>query len=258
MRIAKSLIGSLALGLTLALGAAACGGGVGSATPTPSSTASLTSSTGQTPSPFTKVAATATLTAPMPSPETPSQSGELLDPGSAPPPQVPTPADIIDGGIIQDGPFIFYLWLFRDPQFNPHPDIPSLYSDLDGIAAYLSWIYQGADPEGPVYFSWGTLPELHQFGMDTMLSPGEGGGGGLGIHLPGGTFSPGKSMLGDRIKVGIKLGTPHGEYGAMVVFTLQTGTAGFEPGDITVELLPSAVGLTPTAGPSSATAQINP
>jgi len=65
-------------------------------------------------------------------------------------------------------------------------------------------------------------------------------------------------MLGDRIKVGIKLGTPHGEYGAMVVFTLQTGTAGFEPGDITVELLPSAVGLTPTAGPSSATAQINP
>jgi len=112
MRIAKSLIGSLALGLTLALGAAACGGGVGSATPTPSSTASLTSSTGQTPSPFTKVAATATLTAPMPSPETPPQSGELLDPGSAPPPQVPTPADIIDGGIIQDGPFIFYLWLF--------------------------------------------------------------------------------------------------------------------------------------------------
>lgn len=208
------------------------------ATPTPSSP---TPPASQTPLPVESVTPTATLAATAPSGGTAPEGGKLLDPDTAPTPVVPMPADIIDGGVIQDGPFIFYLWLFRDPMFNPNPDISSLYSELDGIAVYISWVYQGNDLEGPVNISWGTLPFLHQFGMDAALSAVAWGGGAIGIRLPGGALKPGESLPSDPVQVGMKLETPQKGYEAMISFRLQEGAAGFEPGDIAVELLPPKI-----------------
>lgn len=228
------------IGLVLLLSLAACGGQV-RLTPPPVTATRPNPAVSPTSSPTPAVTAT------LPSASTVPPSGGLLEPGSAPIPPQPTPADIVGGGIIQNGPFIFYLWLFRDPMFNPQPDITSLYSDLDGFGIYMSWVYQGVDLEGPVHVSWGTLPQLREFDVYPTLTHGQGGGGEGGIGLPGGRFSfiPGESKAGDRVQVGMKVDTPQGEYGAVLTFTLQQGARGFEPTDIMLELLPPGTAPTP-------------
>lgn len=232
------------VGFLIVFFTAACGGQP-SVTPTSSLAPSATPQAASTPLPEKTPTAIATATATPPGVATVAGGVQLLEPQDAPVPQVPTPADIINGGIIRDGPFIFYLYLFRDPMFSPSPDIPSLYSDLDGMAAYMSWVYQGADLETPAHFSWGTWPDLHVFATENALSNRQGGGGELGIHLPGGQLSPGQSKAGDRIQVGIKVQTSQGEYGAVLSFSLQEGPGGFVPGDVTVEALPSGSVSTP-------------
>ncbi len=160
------------------------------------------------------------------------------------PPQ-PTPMNIIGGGTIQNGPFTFFLWLFRDPTMNQHPDITSLYSDLNGFGIYKCWVYQGPDLSGPVHFYWGTVPQLNEVMEYPALTDGQGDGGSGGILLPGGFFMPGRSKPGDEVQVAMKVVTPQREYGAVLAFTLQHGANGFEPTNIKVTLLPPGIVLTP-------------
>ncbi len=158
------------------------------------------------------------------------------------PPQ-PTPQDSLGGGTAFDGHFVFDLRLFRDPAFNQHPVATSLYSDMEGIGAWMYWSYTGADAIGPVETYWGTLPQLDQLlqGTYDSIQLGSSGGRTGGVMLPGGFFVPGESKPGDRIQVALKVVTPEGEYGAVLVFTLKQGTNGFEPTHISVDVLKSAI-----------------
>ncbi len=156
----------------------------------------------------------------------------------------PTPEDVLGGGTVFDGPFIFELRLFRDPSLNRHPVAASLYSDLDGFGAWMYWFYNGADPIGPVETHWGTLSPDGQFVLDQLLQAsypliqtGTSGGREGGVLLPGGFFTPGQSAVGDRIHVALKVTTPAGDYGAVLVFSLEQGLNGFEPAGISVDKL---------------------
>ncbi len=129
---------------------------------------------GRLPSPMPP---TITVPAPMVTAITPAPTNEVPDARARPIPPQPTPADLIGGDVVQDGPFTFFLWLFRDPRMNQQPAIPSFYSDLDGIGIYKSWVYQGPDVSGPVRLDWGTLPQLHPFMEYSSLTNGEGDSG---------------------------------------------------------------------------------
>jgi hypothetical protein len=184
---------------------------------------------------------------------TPSPQASLPDPSSTEirPPvpgtpitvsHQPTPEQPLGGGTIQDGPFVFDLRLFRNPSFSKQPVASSLYSDLEGIGAYMYWSYQGSDAIGSVETYWGTLPFLDQLQSETYTSISFGSRGGRtgGVLLPGGSGSslPGESKTGDRIQVALKVYTPNGDFGAVLHFTLNQGANGFEPTDISVDVLP--------------------
>jgi hypothetical protein len=166
--------------------------------------------------------------------ETPNTSVPLL-------PLQPTPQNIIGGGRVQEGLFIFDLNLFREADLNQLPVATSLYSDMNGIGAYMYWIYQRVDLIGPVETYWGTLPHFDQLHQETYSSITHGSSGGRtgGILLPGGFFLSGASKVGDLIQIGLKVHTPNGDNGAVLDFTLAQGSKGFEPVDISVKLLPS-------------------
>jgi len=161
------------------------------------------------------------------------------------PPQ-PTPQEVLGGGTVSDGPFIFDLRLFRDPNLNRHPVATSLYSDMEGTGAWMYWFYGGADAIGPVETYWGTLPQLDQLLQETYASVqlGDSGGRTGGVLLPGGIFLPGESTPGDPVQVALKVVTPDGEYGAVLGFTLKEGVNGFEPANVSVDVL-KPVTLTP-------------
>lgn len=217
------------IGLALLLSLAACGEQVG-----------------LTPTPPTITLPTPALTAVSPSPSAviPSPTGDIPNPRTLPIPPQPTPENVIGGSTVQDGPFTFFLWLFRDPRMNLHPVATSLYSDLDGVGIYQCWVYQGPDLNGPAQVYWGTLPQLDLIIEYPSLTGGQGDGRLGGVMLPGGFFMPGRSNPGDQVQVAMKVVTPQGEYGAVLAFTLQQGANGFEPTDITVEILP--LGFPPT------------
>jgi len=170
------------------------------------------------------------------------------------PPQ-PTPGDTLGGGIVSDGHFVFDLRLFRDASLSQHPVATSLYSDLEGIGAWMYWFYTGADTIGPVETYWGTVPQLDQLLQETYESIrlGSSGGRSGGVLLPGGAFVPGESKPGDRVQVALKIVTPRGEFGGLLVFTLQQSANRFEPSDISVDILRSLVS-DPSAGLTGPTA----
>ncbi len=160
----------------------------------------------------------------------------------------PTPAHVIGGGTLKNGPFTFDLRLFREADLNQQPVASSLYSDMNGIGEYMVWTYQGDDPIGPVETYWGTLPHLDQLHQETFSSISRGSRAGRtgGILLPGGFFLPGKSNPGDHVQLALKVHTPNGEFGAVLHFTLSQGVNGFEPSDISVTtLLSKANNATP-------------
>jgi hypothetical protein len=196
------------------------------------------------------LAACTTLASPIPSSPTisvaqPTMSLEFIPTETSTPPVViapsePTPEKVIGGGTIQDGSFIFDLRLLRDPTFSQQPVAASVYSDLNGVGAYLYWVYQGPEAIGPVQTYWGTLPHFDQLIQATYTSINQRSSGGRtgGVLLPGGSFLPGESKVGDQIQVALKVQTPIGEYGAVLHFTLNQDANGFEPIDISVGVLP--------------------
>jgi hypothetical protein len=170
----------------------------------------------------------------------PIETGTSVPEASITVPDQPTPEEPLGGGTIQDGPFLFDLRLFRDPTLSQQPITTSLYSDLNGVGTYMYWFYQGPDVIGPVETYFGTLPSLDQLSQASYpsISLDSSGGRTGGIVIPGGFFLSGESKVGDRIRLALKVVTPKGKYGAVLGFTLKQGANGFEPTDISIDVLP--------------------
>jgi hypothetical protein len=153
----------------------------------------------------------------------------------------PTPANAIGGGTVEDGPFSFDLRIIQDPSLRREPVAPSLYSDLEGFGSYMYWSYTGSEVIGPVTTYWGTEPQVDQLLQAThaLVQIGSSGGRTGGILLPGGSMMPGQSRAGDRERLVLKVTTPGGDYGAVLLFTLKQGADGFEPADISVQVMGS-------------------
>ncbi len=152
-------------------------------------------------------------------------------------PPEPTPSERLNGGLVQNGPFTFFLWIYQDPSLTQNPATTSLYSDLNGYGAYLFWVYQGPDLPGPIVEWFGTELNLQELNTYSGLKTNDQGGRSGGILLPGGFFAPGKSNPDDRVKLVIKLVASDRIYGAYLTFTLQNGPKGWQPEGIGVPMV---------------------
>jgi len=152
-------------------------------------------------------------------------------------PNIPAPEHSLGGGIVQDGPFIFDLHLYRNPVFSANPVTPSLYSDLEGIGIYAVWEYQGPDLAGPVTTYWGIDPAISALlSQEKYLQEGVKQGDSDGRN--GGLILPQGSQVGDVISVILKVDTTHGTYGTVLIFTLEENAdQEFVPTDISVQTL---------------------
>lgn len=234
MNIQKAVL----VAFLFAAGVSACS--AGASRPAPSPTLSVSSPPLATP--------TVTLVASPPIPETPAAPLPPT-PEPAPTPEhirpsllmpTPEPGQILGGGIVKDGPFRFLLWVIRDPTFGHHPVAPSLYSDIEGRAIYMGWIYEGEKSlPGPLFEYWGLpWPRPNFFPSEyPRVEPGWGGGRIGGIHFSP-DLLPGSPPPDGPIKVGFFLITPEGRYGACIQFALTADSKDIDPSTITLGPLP--------------------
>jgi hypothetical protein len=121
-------------------------------------------------------------------------------------------------GDVASGPFTLRIALYADPAIKSREeaDHPSRASDVPGVGWRSTWTYHGPDT-GPVSETWGLLTELGQDvppSYDAIVDGQQGGRGGGGIVLPS------DAKPGDRVGLGIRLGTAEGVYGAALFFTI--------------------------------------
>lgn len=167
---------------------------------------------------------------------------------------MPTPElqQIVGGGIVEDGPFSFRLWIIKDSQFGHNPVTSSLYSDVEGRAVYMGWVYKGVEAlSGPIFEYWGLpLPRWDALPSEyARAEPGWGGGRIVGIHFSP-DFLPASSPPEGPIKVGFLLITPDGPYGACIQFTLTTDLKDVDPATIALGRLPCEESASLPAYPS--------
>lgn len=156
-----------------------------------------------------------------------------------PTPFGPTPESPIGGGVVKSGPFVIHMWLVRNPLFGRNPSIPSLYSDMEGIALYSAWVYVGDQPIGPVEIWDERGAPLDSPGQTPLSVKWNSIRYGDSEIREGGIFLYKNSRAGDRLQAKLVIHTPNGDYGALLHFTLAEAPGGFEPVDISVEPLPA-------------------
>jgi hypothetical protein len=122
----------------------------------------------------------------------------------------------IGGGQIRSGPFSFCVLLYADAALQPHADHPSRMTDIPGVGWTGLWVYRGKALSGNITESWGFAPGgIKPTAGHYRLEPGNWGGRfGGGVPLPEG------SRPGDQVRLGIRIATPDGTYGANITFTL--------------------------------------
>lgn len=139
-------------------------------------------------------------------------------------------------GFVQDGPFVFYLGLYEDPELGAGlGGGASKMSDLLGIGAIASWRYNGPDitsPDGEVVATelYGAPTNMRGLISYRSLASGRQDG-----RLGGGILLPDGATSGDDVTLAIRVDIPGGSYGASLTFTLVETAVGLEPSDIRVQ-----------------------
>lgn len=149
-------------------------------------------------------------------------------------PYRPYDVSFIQGGAVEDGDFLFDLWLYCYPPSQPSPaDQPNV---IEGLGVYGGWYYGGPKVEGRTQDYWG-------FG--SYVSPASGVIGPLYKAKSGyrGGIAMSQEEIIEYVKNGIpfqfqgRIETPVGVYGAILQFKLEPTLEGHIPAEVTVEPL---------------------
>ena len=65
------------------------------------------------------------------------------------------PSELIGGGYLQSGDFIFEIWLGCDSLFGPNAEYTNQYSDIPGLGLHLVLSYRGGTEAGEIVEAWG-------------------------------------------------------------------------------------------------------
>lgn len=154
------------------------------------------------------------------------------------------PTQLIDGGHVQSGDFIFEIWLGCDSLFGPDAELGNHHSDIPGLGVHLVLSYQGATEKGQIVDSWGVggkgVPPLIEGsgssssgviapGIATQLT---------GIRIPPQLFPSLTNPEGIPLEFVYQARNPEGEWtGAALSFTLINKPEGFYLTDINIQPL---------------------
>ena len=147
-------------------------------------------------------------------------------------PYRPYGVSFIQGKTVEDGDFLFDLWLYCDPNLKSG----TADSAIAGLGVYAGYYYAGPRVDGFTEDYWGFEPDV---------SSANGSWGPL--FKRSASYRPGVSLSEEdatnRIKNGIpfrfmvRLESPVGVYGAVLQFTAESTSAGIVPTAVSVEPL---------------------
>jgi hypothetical protein len=99
-------------------------------------------------------------------------------------PQIPTPeafnqgldlsgdmSKSLGGGVVQSKDFTFELLLYCDNSFGPFSMEPYFNSDIDHLAVFINWRYDGTIENSPSHIVQGIESHLHGYAFDNKKRP---------------------------------------------------------------------------------------
>jgi hypothetical protein len=171
-------------------------------------------------------------------------SSESCAVANEPLPQIPTPetpyagVDVrgllnkpLGGGVAQNGEFTIEFVLYCDDSFGSSSMEPYFASDINHLAVFVNWRYDGIVENAPTYIIQGVEPNLHGYALSTQ-EPALNGGFGIssGLFGPFPDFSN-KTML-RFVYIAF---FPSGEFsGAVLSFDLQQVSDGLQASNVFV------------------------
>jgi hypothetical protein len=188
------------------------------------------------------------LVLPTPTPSLPAIAPQACKPTSpikpllGYPPEHPT--QLINGGFVQSGDFIFEILLGCDSLFGPNAEEGNLYSDIPGLGAHLVLSYRGKDEKGQVVDTWGVGGE----GVPPMMEGTGSSSSGIiapgiatqltGIRIPPELMPSLSRPEGTPLEFVYQARNPEGEWtGAALTFTLVNKPNGFYVTDTNIQSL---------------------
>lgn len=148
------------------------------------------------------------------------------------PPEHPT--QLINGGFVQSGDFIFEILLGCDSLFSPNAEEGNLYSDIPGLGAHLVLSYRGKAEKGQIVDIWGiggagVPPLMEGTGSSSsgIIAPGIATKL-TGIRIPPELMPSLSRPEGTPLEIVYQARNPEGEWtGAALTFTLVNKPDGF-------------------------------
>ena len=175
-------------------------------------------------------------------------SAESCAVANEPLPQIPTPetpyagVDVrgllnkpLGGGVAQNGEFTIEFVLHCDDSFGPSSMEPYFASDINHLAVFVNWRYDGIVENAPTYIIQGVEPNLHGY---ALLNREQALNGGFGISS--GLFGPFPDFTNKTTLRFVYIALlPSGDFsGAVLSFDLQQVSDGLQASNIFVTSLP--------------------
>ncbi len=160
------------------------------------------------------------------------------EPGISPEglPYRPYNVSFIQGGTVEDGDFLFDLWVSCYPMLESNSKAPTpepLLTIVKGLGVYGGWYYGGPKVEGLTQDYWGMEPDvLRVSGVDGPLSEAS-------TSYYSGINMTREELVefvesGEPFRFQIRIESPVGVHGAVLEFNLEPSLEGYIPMNITV------------------------
>ena len=144
----------------------------------------------------------------------------------------------LGGGVTQNGEFTIELVLHCDDSFGTASMEPYFASDINHLAVFINWRYDGRIENAPTYIIQGIEPNLHGYALSNQ-EPALNGGFGIsrGLFKPFPDFSSKTTLRFVYIAL-----FPSGDFsGAVLSFDLQQVSDGLQPSNVSVASLSNSM-----------------
>ena len=140
----------------------------------------------------------------------------------------------LGGGVTQNGEFTIELVLHCDDSFGTSSMEPYFTSDINHLAVFINWRYDGRIENAPTYIIQGIEPNLHGYAPSTQE---QGLNGGFGVSR--GLFKPFPDFSSKTTLRFVYIALfPSGDFsGAVLSFDLQQVSDGLQPSNVFVASL---------------------
>ena len=140
----------------------------------------------------------------------------------------------LGGGVMQNGEFTIELVLHCDDSFGTSSMEPYFASDINHLAVFINWRYDGIIENAPTYIIQGIEPNLQGYALSNKEQALNGGFG-----ISSGLFKPFPDFFNKTTLRFVYIALfPSGDFsGAVLSFDLQQVSDGLQPSNVSVASL---------------------